>query len=248
MTAGTYGGGTFGWLWGGGAGLYVDNYGRIYPQLYGGTPRVGLSAGYTPDLEGLLTGTSVSGSPGRGSVRFNTGTSGGAVGVGVGTPGIGVTYGFGPLDMSHDFSRPWSTSYIRDSAAAGGVPSRSNVWEYGFPDSASIPGTSGAAAAVTKSPQQIADFLNKYIFGRSMGAQDEIYHGRAGRANLNASVFTAGAPPIPFFSGAQSGSGGLPGLMTAAGAIDPFTPDQPTPSGLLGLIRENMRNNYSSGQ
>jgi hypothetical protein len=122
MTQGIYGGGTFGWPWGGEGGLYVDNHGRIYPQLYGGSPGGSLSAGYTADLEGLLTGTSVSGSPGRGPIRFNAGTSGGATGVGIGTPGIGVTHGFGPLEMSHDFSRPWATPYIRDSAATRGAP------------------------------------------------------------------------------------------------------------------------------
>lgn len=103
MTSGTYGGGTFGSPWGGGVGLYIDNHGRIYPQIYGGTPKWALSAGYTPNLEGLLTGTSISGSLGSESLRFNAGTSGGATGIGFGTPGVGVTYGFGPLEMSGDF-------------------------------------------------------------------------------------------------------------------------------------------------
>jgi hypothetical protein len=138
MTAGTYGGGTIGGLWGGGVGLYIDNHGRIYPQAYGGTPRLSLSAGYAPDLEGLLTGTSISGSPGAGSIRFNAGTSGGGIGVGW-TPGVGVTYGVGPLEMSPDFSQPWVSSLVRDSAAAAGVPSRYNVWEYDYPDDASAP-------------------------------------------------------------------------------------------------------------
>jgi hypothetical protein len=71
MTKGTYGGGTFGWLWGGGFGLYFDNHGRLYPQLYGGSPKLSLSAGCTPDLEGLLTGTSISRNPEAGSVRFS---------------------------------------------------------------------------------------------------------------------------------------------------------------------------------
>lgn len=134
MAQGTYGGGTFGFPWGGGVGLYIDNSGRIYPQLYGGTPRWSVSAGYTPDLEGLLTGTSISGSVGSGPVRPNIGTSGSATGIGIGTPGIGVTYGFGPLEMSHDFSRPWAGPYIRDSSAAASVPSRNTVFEYGFPE------------------------------------------------------------------------------------------------------------------
>ena len=137
MAQGTYGGGTFGFPWGGGVGLYVDNSGRIYPQLCGGTPRWSVSAGYTPDLEGLLTGTSISGSAGSRSVRPNIGTSGSTTGVGFGTPGIGVTYGFGPLEMSRDFSRPWAVPYVRDSAAVAGVPGRNTVFEYGFPEPAS---------------------------------------------------------------------------------------------------------------
>src|SRR5580698_1737664 len=137
MTKGIYAGGVLGGLWGLGGGFYIDNHGRIYPQAYGGTPGGSLSAGYTPDLEGLLTGPSISGSVGKGPIRFNTGISGNAVGVGIGTPGIGVTDGFGPLDMSQDFSQPWVTPYIRDSAATAGVPSRFNVWEPDFPDSTS---------------------------------------------------------------------------------------------------------------
>src|SRR5689334_588953 len=119
MTKGTYFGGTVGvpLLDGLGGGLYVDNHGRVYPQLYGGTPGVSLSAGYTPDLEGLLTGTSISGGPRGGPVRFNVGTSGSASGFGIGTPGVGVTYGFGPLEMSQDFSRPWAAPGIRASTS-----------------------------------------------------------------------------------------------------------------------------------
>lgn len=134
MTAGTYGGGTFGWPWGGGVGLYFDHRGRIYPQVYGGTPGLSLSAGYTPDLEGLLTGPSVSGSAGSGSIRFNGAGSGQAAGYGIGTPGVGVTHGFGPYELSGDFSRPNARQFIRDSAASAGVPGRNNVFEYGFPE------------------------------------------------------------------------------------------------------------------
>jgi hypothetical protein len=35
--------------------------------------------------------------------------------------------------MSRDYSQPWIKDYIRDSAAAAGVPSRNNVWEYDYP-------------------------------------------------------------------------------------------------------------------
>jgi hypothetical protein len=138
MTAGSYAGATLGLPFGLGGGLYIDNHGRAYPQLYGGTPGFSLSGGYTPDLEGLLTGPSVSWSPGVGSVRYNFGRNTDAIGAGVGTagvgtPSVGVTHGFGPFEASKDYSKPWMRPAIRDSAASAGVPSRYNVFEYGYP-------------------------------------------------------------------------------------------------------------------
>ena len=94
MTKGYYVGGTYGWptpFGGIGGGLYFDNYGNLYPQFYYGTPGAGISAGYSPDLEGFLTGTSVSGSFGRRSIRANIGASNSSTGVGIGTPGFGAT-------------------------------------------------------------------------------------------------------------------------------------------------------------
>jgi hypothetical protein len=102
VTKGFYGGGTFGWptpFGAVGGGLYFDNHGDIYPQIYYGTPKFGFSAGYSPDLESFLTGTSVGGNFGGGRVRYNIGASGGSTGIGVGTPGFGATYGFGPYRL-----------------------------------------------------------------------------------------------------------------------------------------------------
>lgn len=139
MTKGFYAGGTFGSPFGPGFGVYIDSHGRAYPQLYGGTPRWGFSAGYTPDLEGLLTGPSISANIGTGPISGNAGMSGDAFGLGFGTPGIGVTHGYGPLEMSQDFSRPWRVPYIHDSVKSAGVPSRYNVWEYDYPEPATNP-------------------------------------------------------------------------------------------------------------
>jgi hypothetical protein len=41
--------------------VYADNHGNFYPQIYYGTLGGGVSGGYSSDLEGFLTGTSVSG-------------------------------------------------------------------------------------------------------------------------------------------------------------------------------------------
>jgi hypothetical protein len=152
MTKGYYGGGTFEipFLFGLGGGLYMDSHGRIYPQLYGGTPGFSFSGGYTPNLEGLLTGPSISGSPGVGSIRPNIAGNTDTVGVGIGTPGVGVTHGFGPLEMSNDYSHPWRIPAIRDSAARAGVPSRYNVFEYGYPDPNADSSTRDAPASTQR--------------------------------------------------------------------------------------------------
>jgi hypothetical protein len=57
---------------------------------------VAATVGYADNLEQFLTGISISGSVGPGNYRFNLGGNTGAVGVGIGTPGVGATYGFGP--------------------------------------------------------------------------------------------------------------------------------------------------------
>lgn len=199
MTAGSYAGGTYGFPFG----LYIDSQGRAYPQLYGGTPRFSLSGGYTPDLEGLLTGPSISGSPGVGGFRYNVGGNAEAIGAGIGTPGIGVTHGFGPFEASKDYSKPWMTPAIRDSAARAGVPGRYNVFEYGYPDpNAGSPSfeerwsdvglpANGAVSSPTPGPSRppgLAALLRERI--RRMNEQD---------ANKPpASVFDAGAQAVPF--------------------------------------------------
>jgi hypothetical protein len=109
MTSGVYNGLTFGVptpIGGVGGGLYTDNHGNFYPQVYYGTPRWSASTGYSPDLEGFLTGTSLSGSIGTKAIRYNIGTSGsvggtsgGSAGVGFETPGRGF--------IRDDATQPW---------------------------------------------------------------------------------------------------------------------------------------------
>lgn len=208
MTAGSYAGATLGFPVGAGVGLYIDSRGRAYPQLYGGSPGFSISGGYTPDLEGLLTGPSVSWSPGVGAIRYNVGGNTDTIGAGVGTatvgtPSIGVTHGFGPLEASKDYSKPWMIPAIRESAARAGVPSRYNVFEYGYPDAnvgsptfdkrwngAEQP-ASGAAASTAPEPNQargLAAMLMDRI--RQMNERD---------ANKPPTfVFDTGAQAVPF--------------------------------------------------
>ncbi len=86
------------------------------------------------DLGALLTGPSAAGTLGMGRVGANVATVGTETGVGFGTPGVGVTYGYGPLDFSEDYSQPWIKQLIRDSVDGAGLPSRRTVWEYGYPE------------------------------------------------------------------------------------------------------------------
>lgn len=228
MTAGSYAGATLGLPFGLGGGLYIDNHGRTYPQLYGGTPGFSLSGGYTPDLEGLLTGPSVSWSPGVGSVRYNVGGNVDAIGAGigtatVGTPSVGVTHGFGPFEASKDYSKPWMTAAIHDSAARAGVPSRYNVFEYGFPDPNAGSSTFDERwmgleeAAPLNDRQTSTELPRKPRTSSSDGADssptpwpvqpqrlstlimDHIRHLNEQDANRQpVSVFDAGAQPVPF--------------------------------------------------
>ena len=56
------------------------------------------------------------------------------------------------------------------------------------------------------------------------------------------SVFDSGAPPISFIPATpQRAPGGLPGLLFEAGSNDPLNPDAPPAGGLVGLIREYLR-------
>jgi hypothetical protein len=106
MTKGTYFGASWGSPWGIGGGAYIDNHGRIYPQGYFGSPGLNISSGYTPDLEGFLTGLSVSRSFGQGPIKGSFGTSGTSptVGFSVGTPGVGATYGVGPYRVPGEWN------------------------------------------------------------------------------------------------------------------------------------------------
>jgi hypothetical protein len=106
MTKGTYFGGTWGSPWGLGFGAYMDNYGRIYPQGYFGSLGLNVSSGYSPDLEGFLTGLSVAGSLGSGRLKANVGTSGSSptAGFSLGQPGVGATYGIGPYKVPGEWN------------------------------------------------------------------------------------------------------------------------------------------------
>jgi hypothetical protein len=137
MTKGTYFGGTWGSPWGVGFGAYMDSYGRIYPQGYFGSPGVNVSSGYSPDLEGFLTGLSVAASLGSGRLKANFGTSGSSptAGFSLGQPGVGATYGFGPYTVPGE----WNPS------AAGELNGENYNTGFALPDTSSSQPASGAS-------------------------------------------------------------------------------------------------------
>lgn len=245
---GTYGGFTAAipTLAGGmGVGAYIDNSGRLYPQLYYGTPGFSLSAGYTNDLGALLTGPSAAGTLGMGRVGANVATVGSETGVGFGTPGVGVTYGYGPLDFSEDYSQPWIRQLIRDSAVGAGVPSRRNVWEYGYPEpdaersseTSTVPvrrltrvdsGDAEPVSASGSAPARYPSTFNER-FGDWRGLP-------GGRQSLQASR------PIGVFANEPSASmaSSMRGFDKRGDATSAASG---TAGGLLGMIQDYMRNN-----
>src|SRR5262245_58589606 len=96
------------WGLGWGVGIYVDGAGNAYPQLYYGIPGYSSTWGYAQNVGEFLTGTSISGIYPGGGIKYSLGgnTFGPAVGAGFGTPGIGVTYGFGPYNIP-DYLKPY---------------------------------------------------------------------------------------------------------------------------------------------
>lgn len=116
-----------------------------------------------------------------------------ALSFGFGTPGIGVTHGFGPLEMSQDFSRPWTKPSILDAVRSAGVPSRNTVWEYGYPNSLS----SGSPNAGNDSSRSV------FEKGASPVLLPSVPYGLPGLMAETGAVGPDGAPP----------AGGLPGLI-----------------------------------
>lgn len=233
-----------------GAGSYIDNSGRLYPQLYYGTPGFAASAGYTNDLGALLTGPSAAGSIGRGWVKGNVATVGTENGVGFGTPGVGVTYGIGPFEFSKDYSQPWIRGLIADSADRAGVPSRNNVWEYDDLEPNDV--TSASTGTV---PQKEVRRLTRKDAANS---GDVLASGSSPTPNRPSPDFadrfgnwttprggrrsSQASRPVGVFAGEQSHSVSLPSWEYGDRREAKDAPRNAT-GGLLGMIQDYMRNN-----
>jgi hypothetical protein len=131
-------------------------------------------------------------------------------------------------------------------------------------------GLPGFAGTYTTTPQQIADFLNKYVFGPlGIGPQDRRLPFSGTLQSDAGTIGQPSEPPVRFLSprqqnplgGGMSGwgsslgsadpqqpaSGGLPGMLASVAGIDLAHPEESSPGGLLGLFLDYQRNNAGAG-
>ena len=157
-------------------------------------------------------------------------------------------------------SPDWKKVTVQDSAAAAGVPSRNNVFEYGFPESRSVPNPSSEAPPLRK--------LSTWYVRPDGSTEADNLAGRISRpaaidpsnagwpapspstgfgganGDLRPSrVLDTGTSPIPYLPlASQRAPRGLPALLAEFGAFDPSNPEAPPSGGLPGLIQEYLRN------
>lgn len=147
----------------------------------------------------------------------------------------------------------WKNVFVRDSAAAAGVPGRNNVLEYGFPDSGSREPLARDGALTSRSARRLIRDNDLSLIGRLPGldASNPIWP-RSLQSTLVGSkndrprfdIFgtgsSSGPSPPP---DSQHTPGGLPGMMAATDIIDRSNPDRRPLGGLGGLLQEYLRNN-----
>jgi hypothetical protein len=125
-----------------------------------------------------------------------------------------------------DISRPWG---MKVSSIEGGV------------------GLPGFAVSTTFTPQQITDFLNRYIFNRpgpnnraefvrdsavaaGVPSRKNVFeYGFPDHGALSPNVFQNGVPSVPYLPRPQQRAGGLPRLLSSLAGSDPSDPTQPAP-------------------
>jgi hypothetical protein len=113
-----------------------------------------------------------------------------------------------------------------------------------------LPGFSGT---YTMTPQQVADFIGKYLSLSAMGPQDELAPIVRGLHRGVGMIGQSSQPPVGFLGSQDQNSlgGGMAGWRSSVDGIDPQRPTQPAPSpqpappqqpgGLLGLLEEYRR-------
>ena len=147
-----------------------------------------------------------------------------------------------------ELPRPdWKNDVIMNSAAAAGVPSRNNVFEYGFPESGPIRSSDSEVLPVRKlSTRHVrpggmvaSESLADPMSGRGVTPDD----GSDGRLSPS-HAFDTGTSSIQHLSDvSQRAPRGLPALLADAGASDDLSQSTSRAGGLPGLIQDYLRNN-----
>ena len=148
-------------------------------------------------------------------------------------------------------SPAWSGEFVRDSAAAAGVPSRNNAFEYGFSVSDPVWLSMGQTPSARRSNTLFMPQNGSTPAG-GLAGQTPAFVGtnpnwppqlRPGDSLPSLDVFTTGAPPVPFLPpSSQRVPRGLPAMLAELGAFDPSNPDAQPSGGLPGLFQEYLRN------
>lgn len=151
----------------------------------------------------------------------------------------------------------WNDELVRDSAAAAGVPSRNNVFEYGFPAPGASQPRTDATPRTNRSTAQLAPSAGPIPGTGLAPSAGAVPSGPKWPPPSQPSGFPAWPPsnlsypaPTPSRSSASDTiAGGLPGLIASVTGNDPSDPArfQPPAGGLLGLIQDYMRNNPVEG-
>lgn len=107
------------------------------------------------------------------------------------------------------------------------------------------------ALTMTYTPQQIADFLSKYIIGSAMGPQDELSPFERSLQSDLAIVGQRSEAPVHFTGSRPQGpfGDGMAGWSSSINAPNSQQPGWSEPQqqgGLLGLLRNYMRNDDSA--
>lgn len=151
---------------------------------------------------------------------------------------------------------PANAEFVRDSAAAAGVPSRNNVFEYGFPESGPARPPKGEVPPL-RTPNQPAwnnTFVRDSAKAAGIPSRNNVFeYGFPGSGGLQEPAGGEAQPSRPNISprsslpirldplASQREPRGLPALLAELYAFDPSGPEAAPSGGVLGLIQQHLR-------
>jgi hypothetical protein len=150
-----------------------------------------------------------------------------------------------------------NNEFVRDSAAAAGVPGRNNVFEYGFPEMNSAQPSKGEVPPqrTPGAPAWNNAFVRDSAAAAGIPGRNNVFEygfpgssllpapasGQASPPRSNVSPRSSlPIPPVPLAS--QREPRGLPALLAELYAFDPTRSEAAPRGGLPGLIQEYLRN------